>query len=229
MGEEAVAGSGAAARLRSLLLGHLPSTHRTDRTPQAGHDPAAGVGQRGAHARRARAGHSNHRVGCRWGGLTGGCVLPAVLQQVRQGTCSRRKVSARGQQRTANETLQATAGVAACRALFGTAAAAEATAERLAAIAAYHGFEGWLVRPSCLLQRGGCVGPPGPASSPHAHRRRRLPPALPAPPLLPPPLRKQINIENSVDLEHIPHLLSFLRALTARMHAAAPGWGQVVW
>lgn len=37
------------------------------------------------------------------------------------------------------------AGAVACRQLFGTAAAAEAVAAQLAAIAAHHGFDGWLI------------------------------------------------------------------------------------
>ena len=37
------------------------------------------------------------------------------------------------------------AGAAACRQLFGTAAAAEAAAAQLAAIAAHRGFDGWLI------------------------------------------------------------------------------------
>jgi len=37
------------------------------------------------------------------------------------------------------------AGAAACARLFGSVGAAEAAAEALASIAAWHGFEGWLV------------------------------------------------------------------------------------
>lgn len=44
-----------------------------------------------------------------------------------------------------------------------------------------------------------------------------------------PSIQEQINIENAVDPEHMPHLLRFLTALTARMRDAAPGWGHVVW
>ena len=56
------------------------------------------------------------------------------------------------------------AGKTACGRLFSSEAAAECCAHQLAAIAAWHGFEGWL-----------------------------------------------INIENELDLEMIPHLLTFLR------------------
>ena len=52
-----------------------------------------------------------------------------------------------------------------CVRLFGSAAAAEATAAALAGVAAHFGFDGWL-----------------------------------------------INIENAVDMEHIPNLLHFLRS-----------------
>ncbi|PSC72394.1 cytosolic endo-beta-N-acetylglucosaminidase-like [Micractinium conductrix] len=74
------------------------------------------------------------------------------------------------------------AGAAACARLFGSAAAAVDTAQRLATLAAYFGFEGWLV-----------------------------------------------NIENGMQPAHIPHLLLFLRELTARMREVAPGWSQVIW
>lgn len=37
------------------------------------------------------------------------------------------------------------AGAAACRQLFGTLSSAEAAADQLAAIAAHHGFDGWLI------------------------------------------------------------------------------------
>lgn len=37
------------------------------------------------------------------------------------------------------------AGAAACRQLFGTMSSAEAAADQLAAIAAHHGFDGWLI------------------------------------------------------------------------------------
>ncbi|PRW45396.1 glycoside isoform A [Chlorella sorokiniana] len=75
------------------------------------------------------------------------------------------------------------AGAAACRQLFGTAAAAEAAAAQLARIAAHYGFDGWIV-----------------------------------------------NIENEMELEHIPHLLHFLRVLTERMRQVAPACRhRVIW
>jgi mannosyl-glycoprotein endo-beta-N-acetylglucosaminidase len=46
------------------------------------------------------------------------------------------------------------AGAAACRTLFGSAAAAEAAAAQLAAIAAHHGFEGWLVNVENDVEQG---------------------------------------------------------------------------
>lgn len=56
------------------------------------------------------------------------------------------------------------AGTTACGRLFASEAAAERCAYQLAAIAAWHGFEGWL-----------------------------------------------INIENELELDTLPHLLTFLR------------------
>ena len=104
------------------------------------------------------------------------------------------------------------AGAAACTRLFGSPAAAEAAAARLAAIARHYGFEGWLVNIENAVER---------QHIPHLlHFLRcvriltRLPCAMPSSPMAAPTPS---------------HACASCRVLTHQMRQVAPGRSQVVW